>query len=95
MLIAGIATLALGIAIVFSSFVVAAGNMGRGAKAMFADFDQPLSHGRHNVDHGMSAFGKMFGNHIGAMVGMAIGGLVTFIGFILTVYGAIVTIFGL
>lgn len=56
----------LGVAIVFGSLIFAAINMGLSAKRFFDGADDN--------------FGNVFMGHMGAMIGMAIGGLIAIIG---------------
>jgi hypothetical protein len=56
----------LGVVIVFGSFIYAAVNMGLSAKRFF--------------DGTGDNFGNMFMGHIGAMIGMVIGGFIAAIG---------------
>jgi hypothetical protein len=62
-----------GVIIVAGSFVFAIFNMGRQAGNVF----------RGDADRAFSDFGGTFTRHLGAMVGIVIGGLMFFVGLIM------------
>lgn len=63
-----------GVVVVGGSFAFAAVNMGKAASSMF---------GENNSSDLFSGFGGMFKRHIGAMVGMMLGGLISTIGVVI------------
>lgn len=62
----------LGLVIAAGSFIFAAVNMGKQVRDVFAGDSDPFS-----------GFAGMFTRHIGAMIGMVVGGLIAAIGVVL------------
>lgn len=66
-----------GLLVGFGAFAFAGLNMGRHVSRTFS--------GKQNFDQSFNSFGGMFGRHIGALIGMGAGGLMSVIGIILLI----------
>ncbi len=69
------ALMIVGGSVAVGSFVFATVNMGRQVKNVFSG----------DADKAFSGFGGMFSRHIGAMIGMVLGGVIFVVGLIMLV----------
>ena len=73
----GIALIIAGVFIVASSFIFGLINIGKQARTIF----------KGDTEKTVSGFGETFARHLGAIAGLAIGGLIAFVGIAMLYFG--------